>query len=467
MPSKIQVLDPAEMQQAVHECFFPAKPSDRQTVGLELEVWPFRTTATNPAEILPHYNEEGTGLIQLLQLFSVNLPELRYTGDDETPKFAMGEGNLTFEPGGQWEYSGPPFADLEAAVADINNVIEKLRCMFKAHNVWFFHSGLNPWHSVANTPMQLKKERYRSMNNMFEAIGPYGQQMMRLSTSLQVNLDVGTPETARRRWLAANLLAPIFTAIFANSPFAAGKATGFYSFRANIWQHLDNTRTGFPKDLMAEAYEPCPVEQYQEFALGAFVFRLPMETGEQRFHNKFRLFRSWMEEGYNGFFPTIDDWRDHLTTLFPEVRPKGFFELRSMDAQSRVWCAVPGILMTNILYDAEATEQVIEWLMPFRTTLNGMWEVAAKQALDDKILANLAIRVFELGLKAHRAGQSPRVAVLCERFFNTFTARHRTPAHGLLELNGGNLFTPEQYRNAERAQVESAADLLDVICEYT
>lgn len=467
MPSKTKVLNPVEMQQAVHESFFPATPSDRRTVGLELEVWPFRTTAENPAEILPHYNEAGTGLIQLLQKFAEVLPELRYTGDDEMPKFALGDGNLTFEPGGQWEYSGPPFDHLEAAIADINNVIEKLRCMFKAHDVWFFHSGLNPWNSVANTPLLLKKERYRSMNNFLEAIGPYGQQMMRLSTSLQVNLDVGPPETAQRRWLAANLLAPIFTATFANSPFAAGRATGFYSFRGKIWQHLDNTRTGFPKGLLAETYQPCPVSQYQAFAMDAFVFKLPLENGEQRFHNQFRTFRSWHEEGHNGYFPTLDDWRDHLTTLFPEVRPKGFFEMRSMDAQSRVWCAVPGIIMTNILYDADACEKVIAWLERYRTTLNGMLEVAAEKALEDNVIADLARRVFELGLSVHPPQQSARVRALAERFFSNYTANSHTPAHALLKLNDGNLFTPEQYRAFERGQVASAADVLDVICEYT
>lgn len=467
MPSKNKVLDLAQMQQAVHASFFPETASDRRTIGLELEVWPFRTTAQNPAETLPHYNEQGTGLVQLLQKFAEVLPELRYTGDDEMPKFAMGDGNLTFEPGGQWEYSGPPLADMEAAIADINNVIEKLRCMFKAHDVWFFHSGLNPWHSVSNTPMLLKKERYRSMNNFFEAIGPYGQQMMRLSTSLQVNLDVGPPETAQRRWLAANLLAPVFTAVFANSPFAAGSATGYYSFRANIWQRLDKTRTGFPKGLLAENYKPCPVAQYQDFALDAFVFRLPREDGSQLFHNRFRSFRSWMEEGHNGYFPTLDDWKDHLTTLFPEVRPKGFFELRSMDAQSRVWCAVPGILMTNILYDADACEKVIDWLSPYRTTLNGMLEVAAERSLEERVIADLATRVFELGLSVHPGNQSQRVMALAERFFNTYTSQRQTPAHVLLQLNDGKLFTPEQYRAFERSQVEAAADVLDVICEYT
>jgi glutamate--cysteine ligase len=467
MPSKVKVLEPHQIRQAVHHSFFPENSADHQTIGLELEVWPFRTTLNDRAEILPHYNEAGSGLIQLLKEFEQVIPELRYTGDDEMPKFAMGEGNLTFEPGGQWEYSGPPFNNLEAAIADINNVIEKLRCMFKAHNVWFFHSGMNPWHSVSNTPMQLKKERYRSMNNYFEAIGPYGQQMMRLSTSLQVNLDVGTPETAQRRWLAANLMAPIFTATFANSPFAAGQPTGFYSFRANIWQHLDKTRTGFPKDLLSDEYKPCPVSQYLDFALDAYVFKLPLENGEQRFHNKFRTFRSWYEEGHNGWYPTLEDWVDHLTTLFPEVRPKGFFELRSMDAQSRVWCSVPGILMTNILYDAEACEKIIEWMTPYRTTLPGMLEVAAEKSLEESVLADLAVRTFELGLSAHPSQQSDRVIALAERFFNSYTSLKQTPAHSLLKLNDGKLFTPDQYRSFERTQVEAAADVLQVICEYT
>ena len=60
-----------------------------------------------------------------------------------------------------------------------------------------------------------------------------------------------------------------------------------------------------------------------------------------------------------GETPTYNDWDDHLTTLFPQVRLKNYLELRSMDACS--WneiCAQPAF-WTGLLYDQDILIYVI------------------------------------------------------------------------------------------------------------
>lgn len=468
MPAKTPTLTMDAMKQRVHRAFFPETTSDANKVGLELEVWPFRETAQKQNELIPFFNDQGTGLIQILQKLEPNIDGLVYDPyPDGTPKFTIENGgNLTFEPGGQLEYSGAPMPSVTEAIGAIHHLIELLRCQLKGYGIWFFHSGLNPWYSVEDVGLQLQKPRYTNMNRYFQTIGPYGQKMMRLSTSLQINLDVGDPQTAQRRWLAANLLSPLFNATFANSPFINGQNTGVYSFRSIIWQHLDPSRAGFQKGFLEEPYRPCPVEQYFDFGLNAFLMRPPNAQGEQEFAGTFVSFKEWFDKGHNGYYPTIEDWDFHLTTLFPEVRAKGFFEIRYLDAQSKVWCSVPGILLANILYSQEACEQVIQWLNPNRQYLTQWQKLAAEKGLDDAETARWAKKVLEMALKAAPSNQPDSVSALCERFFERYTYRKRMPATDLLELNAGKVFLPAQYREFERRQLDSVGDILQTICEY-
>ena len=43
-------------------------------------------------------------------------------------------------------------------------------------------------------------------------------------------------------------------------------------------------------------------------------------------------FAEWIEDGHELGWPTLDDLDYHLTTLFPPVRPRGWLELRMIDA---------------------------------------------------------------------------------------------------------------------------------------
>ena len=468
MPVKEKVLTPELIQQEVQRAFFPVGKAPQQRIGLELEIWPFRTEADNPVGLIPFFDESGQGLIDIIRQLEGPAFGLTYLPTaDGTPKFTFEDGaTLTFEPGGQLEYSSAPHQNASQAIQAIQHVIETLRCHFKKENIWFFHGGLNPWHTVAEVGLQLQKPRYINMDRFFEKIGPFGQKMMRLSTSLQVNLDVGDPETAQRRWLAANLLGPVFTALFANSPFADRKPTGAYSYRSLLWQRLDPSRTGFQKGFLAPEYHPCPVGQYLDFALNAYCMRLPDHQGDLVFEGHFKSFKTWLEDGHQDTYPDLDDWRTHLTTLFPEVRAKGFFEIRYLDAQSKVWCAIPGILLHNLIYDAEACEKVIQWLSPYRTTLPQMQAAAAHHALTDREIASLAKKIFHLAMDSAPAGEEPNILALCERFYERYTGRERTPACELIELNGGSLFTPVQYRDFEKSQVDMAGDIIHMICEY-
>src|SRR5262249_20849761 len=87
----------------------------------------------------------------------------------------------------------------------------------------------------------------------------------------------------------------------------------------------------------------------------------------------FRDFMSGKLRVLPGVKPTLDDWADHLTTLFPDVRLKDYLEMRGADAGSfRALSALPAF-WTGLLYDQKALDDAValiaDWTEDERQTL--------------------------------------------------------------------------------------------------
>jgi glutamate--cysteine ligase len=138
-------------------------------------------------------------------------------------------------------------------------------------------------------------------------------------------------------------LQPLATALFANSPFTEGKPNGYLSYRSHIWSDTDPARTGMLPFVFEDGFG---YERYAEYALDVpmyFVYRdgKYIDAAGQ----SFRDFLKGELPAYPGHKPTIDDWADHLSTAFPEVRMKQFLEMRGADGGrwGRI-CALPALL---------------------------------------------------------------------------------------------------------------------------
>jgi glutamate--cysteine ligase len=219
------------------------------------------------------------------------------------------------------------------------------------------------------------------MTRYFESIGPSGVRMMRQTAALQINLERG--EDPRPRWRLLNSLAPIVVALFANSRQYAGKRTGWASYRGQLWRTLDPSRTGIVYD------EPEQVERYLRFALDAIAMRSGAGGAG------YRTFREWMTE------PAVnrEDWLFHLSTLFPEVRPKEFFELRSADTIEPDSLAAPVVFVTGLVYDEESAQRAIELIgVPSEKLL----ERAGRLGLADPEIRRIASRLVVIALEGGR-----------------------------------------------------------------
>jgi len=337
-----------------------------------------------------------------------------------TPVFDIpGGSRLTFEPGGQLELSLAPHLSVSGLLRDLEQLYSSLEHASVEHGIELLAVGMDSENAIEDVALQFDCERYRRMTRYFDSIGPAGVRMMRQTATLHVNLDMdsGAPD----RWRFLNSVAPVLLAMFANSPRYQREVTGYRSYRGETWRTLDWSRTGLA-DRGGD-----PVTDYLQFALDARVMLLDPVGGE------YPSFRSlWEAESVS-----MDDWHRHLTTMFPEVRPRGYLEMRAIDALPVPWAAAPITLLAGIVYDTTSLNQALDLLGPSQTAL---LHVAGEQGLGNDRLARMALELVDIGLAGcRRLGPSVVDGADLERatdFFDRYTRRRLCPADDQLRPVG-------------------------------
>ncbi|MEE8331027.1 MAG: glutamate-cysteine ligase family protein [Acidimicrobiia bacterium] len=426
-PSSAPINDVSDVAEAVDVAVWPEQEGS-DLFGVEVEAFPLLVNDKGPAGRLPLQGEHPSvvGITANVAATSSHIC------DRSTEKLAFptaAGGWITFEPGAQIEHSSAPRKSSADVRREMTAVWDDLRDGFWEHNVCLLSLGVDPWNETATIPQQLTSGRYVAMESYFASRGNAGATMMRNTCSVQVNLDAGSGDTRRERWLASQLLSPVLTAMFATSP-----GNGVRSRRAQAWQQLDPTRTGFPSwDHIADAD---PVSDTVARALAADVMFI-VRDGTTTPGRAGWTFGDWIRGGHpTAGRPTWDDLESHLSTLFTEVRPRhGVLELRGIDGLAQPWWHVPLVLSAALLYDQAARGRVIELFEPLASKLGEVWQRAASFGLADPELAILASSVAELAIEAARRdpGCFDGVDVVtAESFLDEFTLQGQSPGDVLL-----------------------------------
>jgi glutamate--cysteine ligase len=389
-------------------------------VGLEAEFFPFWVTRdARPAARL--------ALVEIIGIVDGLAGAVRADDDrDGRPSWQLGGAVITEEPGAQLEIAGPPEIDADTAITRLEDVTARVRAAFDAAGAGLAAAGIDCWSRSDDVPVQLEIPRYGAMAEYFARRGgPQGHLLMCASCSLQVNLDLGPAEVAPRRWLAANLLAPVLTAAFATSP-----GDGAVNDRALGWRGLDPTRTGVAPPLISGGDDP--LEHALADALRADVL-LVQRDGITVAGTPGWTFGDWVTGGSAQFGPpTAADLTTHLSTLFPEARLRGYIEVRSIDQLPSKWRPAAVALVVGALYDEQATEAALALLAPHRGQLPDLLDRAARAGLADGVLGELAPAVLDIALQG---AQRLRIdhATVAEEFLARFTRRRRHPSDELRE----------------------------------
>lgn len=316
-----------------------------------------------------------------------------------------GGANVSLEPGGQLELSGAPLETIHETCDEVNEHLREVKAVADRIGVGFIGLGAAPHWTHDQMPM-MPKGRYRLMTDYMPKVGTHGTQMMYRTCTVQVNLDFASEADMVKKLRVALALQPVATALFANSPFFEGKLNGFKSWRSRIWRDLDPARTGMLPFVFEDGFG---FESWVDYALDVpmyFVYR--DGTYIDALGQSFRDFLDGRLPALPGEKPTMSDWADHLTTIFPEARIKKFIEMRGADGGPwRRLCALPAFWV-GLTYDASALDAAWDLVKDFDAETRGALRVAASvDALGAEVngfkmidLARQAVEIASAGLSA-------------------------------------------------------------------
>jgi glutamate--cysteine ligase len=355
------------------------KPADQWKIGTEHEKFVY-STADHHA---PSWGEPGGIRALLIELEQHGWKPVLEGGN--LIALTGADGSVSLEPAGQFELSGAPLDNLHQTCAETGRHLEQVKAAGERLGIGFL--GLGMWPDKARDQLPIMpKGRYEIMLRHMPRVGSMGLDMMLRTCTIQVNLDYASEADMAKKFRVGLALQPLATALFANSPFTEGKPNGMLSYRSHIWSDTDPARTGMLPFVFEDGFG---YERYADYMLDVpmyFVFR------EGRYVDAAGLsFRDFLKGELSvlpGEKPTLDDWNDHLSTAFPEVRLKTFLEMRGADGGpwNRI-CALPA-LWVGLLYDQGA--------------LDAAWDVVKSWTLDER--QALRDSVPKLGLDAPITG---------------------------------------------------------------
>ena len=323
--------------------------------------------------------------------------------------------NVSLEPGGALELSGAPLETIHETCDEVNQHLREVKEIADKIGVGFIGLGAAPIWTHEDVGL-MPKGRYKLMDAYMGKVGTMGRTMMRRTCTVQVNLDFSSEADMVKKFRVALALQPVATALFANSPFFEGQVNGHKSWRSRVWRDLDADRTGMLPFVFEEGMG---FQRYVDYALDVpmyFVYR------DGKYINalgqSFRDFLKGKLPALPGEVPTLSDWADHLTTIFPEARIKQFMEMRGADGGPwRRLCALPAFWV-GLLYD--------------QTALDAAWDLV--KGMDAQTRDEMRIGASVDGLQAEAGGikmmDLARQAVVISQA--GLTARGRSGAGGLV-----------------------------------
>ncbi len=417
------------------------KPADDWRIGTEHEKFGYCRDTLNP---IPY--EGPRSVLAVLEGLRDRYGWAPVTEAGKLIGLEKDGANVSLEPGGQLELSGAPLETIHQTCDEVNTHLREVREIADEIGVGFIGLGAAPIWSHDQMPV-MPKGRYALMTDYMDRVGTSGKSMMYRTCTVQVNLDFGSETDMVKKFRTALALQPVATALFANSPFFDGKPNGHKSWRSRVWRYLDDSRTGMLPFVFEDGMG---FERYVDYALDVpmyFVYR------DGKYINalgqSFRDFLKGELPALPGEKPTLSDWADHLTTIFPEARIKKFMEMRGADGGPwRRLCALPAFWV-GLMYDGSALDAAWDLAKDWDAeTREGLRVAASVDGLAGEFggvklmdIAREAVSIADSGLKARGKAGAGGMVPDETHFLNALKdsiETGQTPADELLERYNGD-----------------------------
>ena len=349
-----------ERRQLIEYIEAGCKPPERWRIGTEHEKFVFRRS---DLKRVPYEGPDG------IRALLMGLTRFGWTPVREGENvIALSQGNcaITLEPGGQFELSGAPLETLHETAEENDQHIREVNEVAGEIGAGYIGLGFAPQWKREDIHW-MPKGRYKIMRDYMPKKGKLGLDMMLRTCTVQTNLDFESEADMVKKFRVSLALQPLATALFANSPFLEGRASGFKSYRSHIWTDTDPDRCGMLPFVFEAGFG---FERYVDYLLDVpmyFVYRdgQYIDVAGQ----SFRDFLKGRLPGRPGELPTINDWADHVTTAFPEVRLKRYLEMRGADSGPLPALNALPALWVGLLYE--------------QSSLDAAWDLVKDWTIED------------------------------------------------------------------------------------
>lgn len=400
-----------------------AKSENNLKIGLEYERLPiFDVTGAN----VDYYHEFG--ICNLLRKFAKYDNWDYITDDFNIIGLKKGHQTITLEPGCQFEYSLSPVEKISQIKDEIEKIDGRLSKLLDEFGITLLNYGVSPLVTYKSINL-IPKHRYKIMAKYLWGI--LSDVMMRETAGIQCCLDYTSEEDAARKFKLANKIVPFMSAMLANSPIRGGVETGYKSFRALSWLNTDNERCGFALNLDEEF----DFDTYINKVLKTPIIFLNKEELPLEMNGRM-TFDQFMAKGYEGFVPTMADYKLHANLCFPEVRLNKFIEIRNHDCVRKDLLLSAMAMYKGLLYDSAAMDEVEDLLKEFKhLDYSELRYEVPRYALHSRIkhrktadIAKELIKIAEKSLKNRKEHEAKYLDAL-----KSYTMKGLTPADEILK----------------------------------
>ena len=375
------------------------KEEENFTIGTEHEKFLFDIKTKKPID----FSERG--ILGIFDILKKN-QWIEIKDGDNVVGLKKENLSITLEPGLQIELSGAPCKNIHETCKEVNLYLKELKEACSKLDIGIIGIGFIP-NVKLHEVNQLNKKRYTIMRNYMPKVGTLGLDMMHRTAATQVNFDYSNEEDFRRKTKVASCLVPVAISLFSNSPILEGKLTGYLGYRSYIWQHTDKNRSGLIPFFFEKENT---YEQYCDFALNIPMY-FASRNGEiiDCSGKSFKEFIKGNLKEVNNEVANIDDWSNHLSTIFTEVRLKQYLEIRPADSCS--WsgiCSIPAF-WTGILYDQNILNKCYEYFENWKfDEVNAAYLDSGKKGFKTELYGKLMIDHANFFLNLSKKGLESR-----------------------------------------------------------
>ncbi len=294
---------------------------------------------------------------------------------------------LNLESDGRIELAGDKYESVHDLAREFRIHQNEVMEISKVFGIIWLGVGYHPVSAnseIEDMPDERKEMIVKFFTKIKEDTGnDFGLAWFKKTAGIHCNIDYFSEEDFAYKAKVFTRLAPILTAMFANSPFSRGQFTGYMSYRYNVTLKNNISRFETSKELYESAFG---FDDWINHVLSLPI--LFLKKGDEWIEPKMS-FQEYMTNGFEGHQATMDDFEMHTKSLWKDVKLKNVIELRCFDS-------LPPSLVPSVA-------ALIKGLAYSQTALDSVWEIV--KDLNYFEHKNLQQDVAKNGLQATLKGE--------------------------------------------------------------